>query len=113
MKQLYTSEINPEMQGQEVVLYGWVHEIRDLGGVVFLIIRDREGIAQVTLAKKLADSSLFKKVRELTRESVVKVKGRVKEEAKAPRGFEILPMEVEILSNAASPLPLDPTEKVP
>ncbi len=113
MKQLYTSEITPEMHGQEVVLLGWAHEIRDLGGVVFLLVRDREGIVQVTLVKKLVDSALFKKVRELTRESVVMVKGRVKEEAKAPGGFEILPVEMEIISKAASPLPLDPTEKVP
>ncbi|MDM7934156.1 MAG: aspartate--tRNA(Asn) ligase, partial [Methanothrix sp.] len=54
----------------------------------------------------------FKSVRSLSRESVVQVKGTVKAEPKAPRGFEILPTEVKVLSAAQVPLPLDPTEKV-
>lgn len=113
MKQIYSSNITPEMNGQEVVLTGWAHEVRDLGGVVFLVLRDREGFVQVTLVKKLVDKALFKKVREMSRESVVMVRGRVKAELKAPNGFEILPDEVEVINQAASPLPLDPTEKVP
>ena len=39
----YTSEIKPELDGKEVTVFGWIKEIRDLGGIRFLILRDREG----------------------------------------------------------------------
>jgi aspartyl-tRNA synthetase len=100
------------MEGKEVSLAGWVHEIRNLGGISFLVIRDREGLSQVTLVKKFTDKALFDAVRSLSRESVVLVKGAVKSEAKAPRGYEIIPSEVRVLSAAEVPLPMDPTGKV-
>ena len=100
------------MDGKEVTLAGHVHEMRDLGGIAFLVLRDREGLAQVTLVKKLLGKDTFKSVRSISRESVVIVRGAVKVEPKAPRGFEILPIEVKVLNAAQVPLPLDPTEKV-
>ncbi len=109
----YTAEICEEDFGKEIELYGWVHEIRDLGGLVFLVLRDREGFAQITLPKKVVDRELFKKARKLRRESVIKVFGQVKEEKKAPNGFEIIPREIEILNVSDAPLPLEVTEKVP
>jgi len=100
------------MNGKEVSLAGWAHEVRDLGGVCFLVLRDRTGVCQVTLVKKMVDRALFNMVRSLSRESVVTVKGTVKAEPKAPRGFEIIPLEIKILSTAEVPLPLDTTGKV-
>lgn len=108
----YSSDITPDMNGAEVSLAGWAHEIRDLGGVCFLVLRDRTGLAQVTLVKKMVDRALFNMVRSLSRESVVSVRGIVKAEPKAPRGFEIIPEEFKILSIAEVPLPLDTTGKV-
>ncbi len=87
------------MDGREVTLSGWAHETRDLGGIAFLVLRDREGFAQVTLVKKLVDRPMFNLVRKnISRESVVQVKGIVKAEPKAPRGFEIIPSEIKVLS---------------
>ena len=40
------------MDGQEVTLFGWVQEIRDLGGIRFIILQDREGTIQITIPKK-------------------------------------------------------------
>lgn len=108
----YTGDITPDMNGAEVTLAGWAHEIRDLGGVCFLVLRDRTGLAQVTLVKKMVDRALFNMVRSLSRESVISVKGDVKAEPKAPRGFEIIPKEIGVLSTADVPLPLDTTGKV-
>jgi nondiscriminating aspartyl-tRNA synthetase len=108
----YSGEITPDLNGAEVTLAGWAHEIRDLGGIAFLVLRDREGLAQITLVKKLVDKAMFKGIRSISRESVVQVKGIVKAEPKAPHGFEILPSQVNVLSAAEGPLPLDPTEKV-
>ncbi len=101
------------MDGREVTLAGWAHETRDLGGIAFLVLRDREGFAQVTLVKKLVERPMFNLVRKgISRESVVLVRGLVKAEPKAPRGFEILPTEIRVLNPAEVPLPLDPTGKV-
>ena len=100
------------MDGTEVTLAGWAHEVRDLGGICFLVLRDREGLAQVTLVAKKVDRDLLERVRHLSRESVLLVRGRVKGESKAPRGYEIIPSQIEVLNAAASPLPMDPTGKV-
>jgi len=108
----YSGDITAELDGKEVTLAGFVHETRDLGGIAFLVLRDRKGLAQVTLVKRLVGKEMFKTVRSISRESVVLVRGTVKAEPKAPRGFEILPVEVNVLSSAQVPLPLDPTEKV-
>lgn len=108
-----STEITPEKDGEEVVVAGWVHEVRDLGGLVFIVLRDREGFIQITLPKKVVDSDTFKRARKVSRESVIMVEGIVKKEDKAPNGFEIIPKKLEILSESSAPLPLEVTEKVP
>lgn len=108
----YSRDITPDDDGKNVVMAGWVHEIRDLGGITFLILRDREGLVQVTLSKKKADEKLFNLVRSISRESVVLVSGLVKREEKAPNDYEIIPSDVQVLNKADSPLPLDVTGKV-
>jgi len=108
----YTNQITPEMGSEHVTIAGWVHEIRDLGGIIFALIRDREGIAQATLFKKTTPAELIGVVKSLSRESVVTVTGEVKLEKKAPGGYEIIPEKINLLSKAASPLPMDTTGKV-
>ncbi|MHC1635990.1 MAG: aspartate--tRNA(Asn) ligase [Candidatus Methanospirareceae archaeon] len=109
----YTSEISANDEGEIVSIAGWVHEKRDLGGIFFLLVRDREGICQVTMHKDEVDRELFERAKRISRESVVVVEGRVKKEKKAPNGYEIVPFRLEVLSVAESPLPLDPTGRVP
>jgi nondiscriminating aspartyl-tRNA synthetase len=92
---------------------GWVHEVRDLGGLAFLLIRDRTGIIQVTIPKKKASEAVLSAVKNVSRESVVRVSGTVKPMEKAPGGREIVPSEFEIISMSSSPMPLDVVEKVP
>ncbi|MDI6639204.1 MAG: aspartate--tRNA(Asn) ligase [Methanocellales archaeon] len=108
----YSREITPDDDGKNVVIAGWVHEIRDLGGIAFLVLRDRDGFMQVTLSKGKVDEKLFNLVRSVARESVVLVSGVVKGEDKAPNGYEIIPSELQVLNKAESPLPLDVTGKV-
>jgi len=110
MKVTRSSAIIPET---DVTVAGWVHELRDLGGISFLLLRDRDGIMQITMPKKKVPPELVERVRSLSRESVVRVAGLVKAEPKAPQGYEIIPYEVELLNAAESPLPLDVTGKVP
>ncbi|MDR3335629.1 MAG: aspartate--tRNA(Asn) ligase [Treponema sp.] len=79
----------------EVEVSGWVHRIRELGGVVFVILRDRSGLAQLVLQEK-PDFSL---------ESVIAVKGTPALNEKAPGGAEIRVKEIRVLSRAAGDLP--------
>ncbi|HNY35374.1 MAG TPA: aspartate--tRNA(Asn) ligase, partial [Methanothrix soehngenii] len=108
----YSGDIDAQLDGKEVILAGFAHEMRDLGGIAFLVLRDRKGLAQVTLVKKLLGKEAFKNARSISRESAIMVRGNVKAEPKAPRGYEILPTEIRVLNAAQVPLPLDPTEKV-
>jgi aspartyl-tRNA synthetase len=92
---------------------GWVHEVRDLGGLAFFLIRDRTGIIQVTIPKKKASEKVLAAAKQVSRESVVRVSGLVKAIDKAPGGRELVPDTFEIISLADTPLPLDVVEKVP
>ncbi len=105
----YAADVTP---GDHATLKGWVHEVRDLGGIAFLILRDRSGVIQVKLKEDVVDEDVIEKGRDVTRESVVTVSGEVEEEERAPTGVEVLPEEIEVLNPAEPELPLDPTEKV-
>lgn len=48
----YSADVTPSMDGNEVTLFGWVKEIRDLGGIRFIILQDREGTIQITVPRK-------------------------------------------------------------
>ncbi len=113
IERVYSDELSPEKDGEEVSIAGWVHEKRKLGGLLFLLIRDRSGIVQVTLPKKFVPAEVFDLAKGVSKESVVVVRGKLQAMDKAPGGVEIIPSRIEVLSSAASPLPLDPTGKVP
>jgi len=103
--------VTPTTGSAEII--GWVHEVRDLGGLTFFLIRDRTGIIQVTIPKKKASEAVLAAAKAVSRESVVRVAGTVKAIDKAPGGRELVPETFEILSMSESPLPLDVVEKVP
>jgi len=112
MRSHYSGEISPELDGKSVTVSGWVHEIRDLGKLKFLILRDREGLIQVTAKKGITRSEVLSDIDQLSRESVVEIDGRVKKNEKAPNGVEINPDRINLISRSESPLPLDVTQKV-
>ncbi|CAB3289692.1 Aspartate--tRNA(Asp/Asn) ligase [Methanocaldococcus lauensis] len=109
----YSADIKPEMDGEEVIVMGWVHSIRALGKIIFVILRDREGFLQIVAPKQKIGEELFKRIKKLGAEDVIAIKGKVIANEKAPNGFEILPLDLEVLNTAQRPLPLDPSEKVP
>ncbi|MEM2615042.1 MAG: aspartate--tRNA(Asn) ligase [Nitrososphaerota archaeon] len=100
------------IDGDTIEIGGWVANIRDLGSLRFILIRDNEGLLQITLDRKLVEQKLFKLTDQLTNESVIKVKGIVKADSRAPGGFEIIPSSIEIISKADTPLPLDTSGKI-
>jgi aspartyl-tRNA synthetase len=112
MRSHYSSEITTELEGKEVALAGWVHEVRDLGKLKFMVLRDREGFIQVTGKKDACTEDVLKAISSVSRESVVEVKGVVKKNDRAPNGVEVSPAYINIVSLAQSPLPMDVTAKV-
>ena len=105
----YSSDIGPELDGQEVVVFGWVHEIRDLGGLRFLILQDKTGQLQITIHRHKVAAEVVEKAESLQKQYSIGIKGAVKKMGKAPRGAEIVPTEMRIFSVSQQPLPLDIT----
>ena len=105
----YTADATP---GDTVTVAGWVHEIRDLGGIAFLILRDGSGKIQIKFEKDEMDDDLVETALDVQRESVISVSGDVEEEERAPTGVEVVPEEIEVISAADPELPLDPSGKV-
>ncbi|ELY48399.1 aspartate--tRNA(Asn) ligase [Natronorubrum sulfidifaciens] len=106
---IHTADAEP---GDDVTVAGWVHEIRDLGGIAFLILRDSTGKIQIKFEKDEMDDELVDTGLGVSRESVVSVSGAVEEEPRAPTGVEITPESVEVVAPADPELPLDPSGKV-
>ncbi|MDG7012394.1 MAG: aspartate--tRNA(Asn) ligase [Nitrososphaerota archaeon] len=99
--------------GRQVRLEGWVHDVRALGGISFVLLRNSRGVVQVAVPKKAVPPGLFALVSGLHQEDVISCVGEVKESKAARMGFELLPSSVEVLARAAAPLPLDPRGVTP
>ncbi|WP_135853294.1 aspartate--tRNA(Asn) ligase [Halorussus salinus] len=102
----YSDEISAEQDGETVSIAGHVHEIRDLGGLTFIIVRDREGQIQAVF-KEENDEALFEAAQDLHKEDVVQITGRVKASDQAPGGVELAPTELEVISESDTPLPME------
>ena len=98
MKRVLISQLGNWLE-QEVILKGWVHRLRYLSNVVFLILRDRSGQIQVVI-----DPALLHNL-SLSTESVVEIRGVVKREPRARVGYEVVAQSMTVLSPAAE-LPL-------
>ena len=106
---IYTKDIKP---GDSVSLTGWVAKIRDLGNIKFFLLRDRGGVIQVTAKKGKTQDKLLKQIVSLGREDVVSVHGKAVASKQSPGGKEVLPEKIEVVSKAASPLPIEFGEKI-
>ncbi|MFQ6084717.1 MAG: aspartate--tRNA(Asn) ligase [Candidatus Bathyarchaeia archaeon] len=108
----FASEIGPRLRGSRVVIFGWVHKIRDLGGLRFVILRDRTGRCQITIPKEQVNKELAMKAQALQTQYVVGVEGEVRESV-SRFGADIVPSTIRILNTARHPLPLDVTGTIP
>ncbi len=100
MKRIYSTEV-PGHIGERVRLAGWLHALRRLGGINFLILRDAQGLTQVVVDTPAAMAALDG----LLPESVLAVEGQVVAEPQAPAGVEIRHPTFEVLSAVRDPLP--------
>ncbi|MFU2325196.1 aspartate--tRNA ligase [Pseudomonas sp. MAG733B] len=108
MRSHYCGQLNESLEGQEITLCGWVHRRRDHGGVIFLDIRDRDGLAQVVFDPDRAES--FAAADRVRSEYVVKITGKVRlrpagaTNANMASGMiEVLGYELEVLNESETP----------
>jgi aspartyl-tRNA synthetase len=116
MRSHYCGQVNESLLGRDITVAGWVHRRRDHGGVIFVDLRDREGLLQIVFDPDAA--SVFKEAERLRSEFVVRVTGRVRER---PPGtvnvnlssgrVELVARELELL-NRSDPLPFQLDEQV-
>jgi len=101
-----------EHAGQEVVLQGWLYNLRESGKLLFPLFRDGTGIIQGVVVKSAVPPEVFECVRGLTQESSVRVTGKVRADKRAPGGFEMDVMDVEVLQRipAETPYPITPKD---
>ena len=100
-------ELNIQFVGQSVTLCGWIQRIREMGGMTFINLRDRYGITQLVFNLRV-EPDLFAKVKDLGREFVISVTGKVAERssknAKIPTGdIEILVDSLDVLNTSKIP----------
>ncbi|HEU4603618.1 MAG TPA: OB-fold nucleic acid binding domain-containing protein, partial [Steroidobacteraceae bacterium] len=108
MRSHYCGQVNQSLIGQEVTVAGWVHRRRDHGGVIFVDLRDREGLLQIVFDPDAKD--VFATAERLRSEYCVRIKGLVRARPAgtanvhlASGQVELLARELEILSRAETP----------
>ena len=99
----HVEDINAGMKGQEVVLGGWVEDLRKMGKMTFLTLRDATGIIQIILT-----DDVIKSIEDITRQSVVRITGKIQDTKARDFECEIKADGIDVLTKAVHPLPIDP-----
>jgi aspartyl-tRNA synthetase len=116
MRSHYCGQVTEKLVGQEVTVAGWVHRRRDHGGVIFVDLRDREGLLQIVFDPD--NQAQFSEAEKLRNEFVVKVRGLVRERPAGTANANLGSGKVELLArelvtlNRSDPLPFQLDEHV-
>ncbi len=95
---VYSNELDPSMEGREVIVMGWISSIRDHGNIVFVMLNDKEGEMQITAKTGICSDEVRENLANLKEQASIAIKGIVKPSSKAPKGTEIIPNELKIFS---------------
>ena len=96
-------DLNSSMEGEDVLFGGWVVDLRKLGKMAFLTVRDVTGMCQV-----IVKGDSMNLLEGLNRQSVVRISGKIQTSKAKDFDFEVLAIEIQILAKAEYPLPIDP-----
>ncbi|HKG70577.1 MAG TPA: aspartate--tRNA(Asn) ligase [Nitrososphaeraceae archaeon] len=94
----YSGEINSSLHNKEVIIMGWVSSIRDHGNILFIMIRDRYGDVQVIAKKSECTDEVLEQIRQIKEHTTLAVRGTIRSQPKAPRGAEVIPLELKVFS---------------
>jgi len=95
--------------GKEVEIKGWIYNTRSSGKILFLLIRDGTGIIQSVVSKNDVPEDVFERAKKVTQESSVIVKGTIREDKRAPGGYELLLKDLRIVQ-LTKDYPITPKE---
>lgn len=95
---IYSNNLEPSLEGKEVIVMGWISSVRDHGNLVFVMLNDKEGEMQITAKAGVCPDEIREELVKLKEQSSIAVKGTIKPSNKAPRGAEIIPSELKIFS---------------
>lgn len=104
----YANQLNESIIDQDVRIGGWIEDLRDIGALVFLTLRDVSGTTQVVVN----EPEMLEAAKKVTRQSVVMISGKVQKSKAKAFPVEIKANNIEVLTNAIHPLPVDPTGRV-
>ena len=107
----YASQLSGSMDGDEVIIMGWILSVRGHGNINFVTIRDKTGDIQIVSKKGDSPDDVRTKLSELKPHSSVAITGKIKSSAKAPLGFEIIPSELCVFSEVTKIPPFEPLAK--
>ena len=98
--------------GRTVEIAGWLYNLRRSGKIIFPLLRDGTGIMQCVAVKSNISEKCFNDLRDLTQESALVVRGRIRAESRAPGGYELDVEDAEIVHRIPEdqPYPITPKE---
>jgi aspartyl-tRNA synthetase len=96
-------------KGKDVVIAGWVENVKELANLRFIILRDRTGLAQITIHKKESPQNLVALSEKLNVQDVIAVEASIPEKQIAKIGPEVKPKSITVLNRSETPLPIDIT----
>jgi asparaginyl-tRNA synthetase len=101
-----------QFEGQDVFIQGWLYNLREGGKILFPLLRDGTGILQGVVVKSAVSPQVFEEVWALTQESSLRVRGKVRQEKRAPGGYELDVAGVEVVQSVPvdRPYPITPKE---
>ncbi len=111
MTHTYIEDVGKHV-GEEVTLRGWVHNKRSSGKIQFVIVRDGTGYIQGVIVKNAVSPEVFQDADALTHESSIVVIGKVREDSRAPSGYEldVTDLKIQQLVAKDEPFPITPKE---
>lgn len=107
-KRIPVKEVQDKSEGASVIVSGWAFEVKSLGKIAFINLRDRTGFVQLIA---LPDFKQFNEIAKISKESVIIAKGKVQKSKQKAGGKELLLEEFEVISSAA-PIPIDMSGKI-
>ncbi|MFW5928055.1 MAG: aspartate--tRNA(Asn) ligase [Thermoplasmatota archaeon] len=111
MKRIHAQEAIELKEGTQCKLSGWLQEIKNLGGIAFLKVRDRTGVFQVVVVKDEVGDE-YDEIVNISRESVIEVEGDLQKTNQTELGYEIIPTSIIVENEADKPLPLGVVDEV-
>jgi nondiscriminating aspartyl-tRNA synthetase len=96
---IYSNQLDPSLEGKEVIVMGWISSVRDHGNLVFVMLNDKEGEMQITAKAGACPDEIRAELVKLKEQSTIAVKGIIKPSEKAPHSAEIIPSELKIFSS--------------